>query len=177
MKKLNDSINDLRGSVAAFWSARTEQERRFLAVGGAVVGLALVYGLLIDPALSGRERLRKDLPQLRQDAAELQALATQAAQFDAQPPVQVAPVTRDALAATLAAQGLKPQNLAVTGDYVKTDFKDVPFAAVVTWLDAARRDSRLAVVEATFTALDGTDNASAGQVDAVLTLRQASGSR
>lgn len=175
--KLNESINNLRGSAAAFWAARTEQERRFLAVGGAVVGLALVYGLLIDPALSGREKLRKDLPQLRQEAAELQALATQAAQLNAQPPVQVAPVTRDAVEATLTAQGLKPQNLAVTGDYVKADFKNVPFAAVVTWLDGARRDSRLAVIDATFSAQGAQDQPNAGQVDAVLTLRQESGSR
>jgi general secretion pathway protein M len=166
------TLGSLRASAAAFWNERTEQERRFLAVGGAVVGLALVYALLIDPALSGRERLRKELPQLHQEAAQLQALATQAAQLAAQPPVQPQPFTRDALMAALKARGLTAQNLVVTGDYVKAEFKDVPFAGLVTWLDGARRDYRLLVQDAKFSAQD-----KAGSVDATLTLRQEAGPR
>jgi len=166
----------LRASVEGFWSARTEQERRFLAVGGIVVGLALVYAVLIDPALTGREQLRKDLPLLRQETAEMQALAAQAAQLGAQPATQVQPLSRETLNAALAARGLNPQNLAVTGDYVKVDFKGVQFAGLVTWLDAARRDERLAVQEAKISAQGGKED-SAGLVDATLTLRQEAGSR
>lgn len=176
MSKAKSGIADLRASAAAFWSARTEQERRFLAVGGIVVGLALVYALLVDPALTGRERLRKELPQLRQETAQMQALAAQAAQLGAQPPAQVQPLSREALTAALAARGLNPQNLTVTGDYVKVEFKGVQFAGLVTWLDAARRDERLAVQEAKIGTPDGKED-SAGLVDATLTLRQEAGSR
>lgn len=172
MSKLTETINGWRGTAAAFWGARTEQERRFLAVGGAVVGLGLVYGLLIDPALTGRERLRRELPVLRQEAAELQALATQASQLSAQPAAPVAPLGRDALNADLASRGLTPQNLVVTGDYFKIEFKGVPFAALVTWLDETRRAHRIAVQEGTVTAQDA-----AGKVDANLTLRQETGAR
>lgn len=175
-KGTRPGLAGLRASAAGFWSARTEQERRFLAVGGIVVGLALVYSVLIDPALTGREALRKALPQLRQETAEMQALAAQAAQLGAQPSVQLQPLSRDTLNAALAARGLNPQNLAVTGDYVKVDFKGVQFAGLVTWLDAARRDERLAVLEAKISAQGGNDN-SAGLVDATLTLRQEAGSR
>jgi len=173
-RKLAGALANLRGSAAAFWSARTEQERRYLAAGSIVVGLALVYALFIDPALAGRERLRRELPQLRQETAEMQALAAQAAQLAqaaAQSPPQAAPLSRDALEAALAERGLKAQNLTVTGDYVKLEFKGVQFAGLGTWLDTARRSDRLAVQEAKIAAQDGKQD-SAGIVDATLTLRR-----
>jgi general secretion pathway protein M len=169
-------LGGLRASAGAFWSARTAQEQRFLAVGGIVVGLALAYAVLVDPALTGRERLRRELPVLRQETAAMQALAAQAAQLGAQPPVQVPPLSREGIDAALAERGLKPQTLAVTGDYVKVEWKGVQFAGLVAWLEAARRDSRLAVQEAKIAAQDGKAD-SAGLVDATLTLRQEAGSR
>ncbi|HEX8605586.1 MAG TPA: type II secretion system protein GspM [Pseudoduganella sp.] len=178
--RFGGGLASLRGSAAAFWSARSEQERRYLVTGAIVVGLALVYALFIDPALTGRERLRRELPQLRQETAEMQALAAQAAQVaqaaqaGAQP-AQPAPLSRDALDAALAERGLKAQNLTVTGDYVKAEFKGAQFAGLVTWLDAARRNDRLAVQEAKIAAQDGKPD-SAGLVDATLTLRRTTGS-
>jgi general secretion pathway protein M len=177
MSTTNQRLADLRAATAAFWSARTDQERTFLLVGGVVVVRALVVGLLVDPALTGRERLRKELPVLRQEAAAMQALATQAAQLAAQPPAQVQPVTRDAVNAALATRGLTPHSLTVTGDYVKAEFRGVPFAALVAWLDGARRDSRLAVQDAKFSALEAGAKDRAGSVDATLTLRQEAGGR
>jgi general secretion pathway protein M len=167
-----DTIKGWRTGAAAFWGARTEQERRFRAVGGAVVGLGLVYGLLIDPALSGRERLRRELPVLRQEAAELQALATQASQLAGQQAPPVAALTRDALNAVLASRGLTPQNLVATGEYFKIEFKGVPFAGLISWLDDARRENRIVVQDGSVTAQD-----TAGMVDATLTLRQDTGAR
>jgi len=169
---LNDTIKGWRANGAGFWGARTEQERRFLAVGGAVVGLGLIYGLLIDPALTGREKLRRELPLMRQEAAELQALASQAAQLSTAPATPPAPLSREALNTALASRGLTPQNVVATGDYFKIEFRNVPFAGLVTWLDAARRENRLAVQEGKVSAQDA-----AGMVDATLTLRQETGSR
>lgn len=186
MSKVHQGLGNLRASAAAFWSARTEQERRFLAVGGIVLGLAFVYAVFIDPALSGRDRLRKELPPLRQQAAEMQALAAQAAQLAAQPPAQPQPLSRETVTAALTARGLTAQNIAVTGDYVKAEFKGVQFAGLVTWLDAVRRENRLVVQDAKISAQQGKDSkdekagkepASAGIVDAALTLRVEAGGR
>ena len=66
--------------------------------------------------------------------------------------------------------GLTTQNLAVTGDYIKVEFKGVPFAGLVSWLDAMRREQRVTVQEGSV-----TQQGPAGQVDANLTLRQESG--
>lgn len=172
MAGLNDTLGAYRASAAAWWSARTEQEQRMLTIGGAVVALGLVWGVLIDPALTGRDKLQQELPQLNQQVGELQALAGEAAQLAANPPVQPQPLTKDGVTARLQASGLTPQNLAVTGDYIKVEFKGVPFAGLVTWLDAMRREQRVAVQEGQV-----TQQGAAGQVDANLTLRQESGSQ
>lgn len=169
MAGLNDKINAVRANAAAWWSVRTEQEQRMLSIGGAVVALGLVWGVLIDPALSGRAELQVRLPKDNQQLAEMQALAGEATQLAAQPVAQPQPLSKDGVAARLQAAGLSTQNLAVTGDYIKVEFKGVPFAGLVSWLDAIRREQRVTVQEGSV-----TQQGAAGQVDASLTLRQES---
>jgi general secretion pathway protein M len=149
--------------------SRTDQERKFLAVGGGVVLVSLVYALLLAPALEGRDTLRRSLPELRQQAAQLQTLAAEASTLAANPAPQVPPMTSDALNASMAQRGLKAGSITMTGEYAKVQFNGVSFANLVAWLDAQRRENRVQVQDATFTAL-----AAVGQVDATLTLRQAS---
>jgi len=160
---------ELRERALAYWIARSEQERKFLAVGAAVVLLALLYLVLLAPALEGREQLRRSLPELRQQAAQLQTLAGEAQALAAQPAIEVAPLTRDALASTMTARGLDPASLTITGEFARVQLNNVSFANVIAWLDAQRRDSRLTVQDAQFKGLPAL-----GQVDATLTLRQSS---
>lgn len=163
-------ISQVRERALAYWVARSEQERKFLSVGGGVVLLALAYSLLLAPALEGRATLRASLPQLRQQAAQLQGLAQEAQALAAQPAAQVTPMTRELLASSLAARGITPASLGMTGDYAKLQLTNVSFANLVAWLDAMRRENRIAVQDAAITGL-----ATAGQVDASLTLRQDTG--
>jgi len=160
-------IHELRARADAFWQVRTEQERKLLRIGGIVVGLGLFYSLLIDPALSGRAALQKSLPQLRQQAAEMQAMAREAQALQSQNTIAPTPMTRDNLNAGLAARGLNPQSLNVTGEYAKVQFSGAQYAGIVAWLDAIRIESRVTVVDASFTAQDAP-----GVVNASLTLRQ-----
>ena len=154
------TIVALRERALAYWLARTEQERKFLAIGAAVVLVALVYALLLAPAIEGRDRLQRSLPQLQTMAAEAGALA-------ANPAPPPAPMTREALTASLAQRSLVPGSLTLTGEYAKVQFNNVSFANLVAWLDAQRRENRIQVQDAAFTRLPA-----AGQVDATLTLRQ-----
>jgi general secretion pathway protein M len=158
---------ELRERALAYWIARTEQERKVLAVGAGVVLLALLYLVLLAPALEGREQLRRSLPELRQQAAQLQTLAGEAQALAGQPVVEAAPLTREALAASMTARGLDPASLTLTGEYARVQLTGVSFANVMAWLDDQRRDSRLNVQDAQFKALS-----TPGQVDATLTLRQ-----
>lgn len=164
------NIAQAKERLAVLWLARTEQERKFLAVGAAVAALALVYALFIGPALAGRAQLTKDLPQLRQQAAQLRAMALEAAELAGQPVLQVTPMTRESLSASLAARSINPQSLAMTGEYARLQLTGVSFANLVSWLDAQRREHRIALQDAAFTA-----QSPAGQVDATLTLHQDTG--
>ncbi len=168
MNRLSQASAQFKTSASVFWLARSEQERKMLGIGGAVVLLALMYGLFIAPAVSGRAQLEKSLPQLRQQAAQLQALAAEAAQLSAQAPAAVAPMSRELLAASLAARSLTAQSLSLTGEYAKVQLSGVPFAGVTGWLAALRSEHRITVQDASVVA-----QAEPGQVDASLTLRQA----
>src|SRR4051812_2037151 len=101
---LTANLNQLREQLRVTWLARTEQERTFLSAGGAVVVVALIYSVLIGPALSGRAQLEKALPELRQKAAQMAGLGAEAAELARQPATQPAPMTREALAASLSAR-------------------------------------------------------------------------
>jgi general secretion pathway protein M len=167
---LATNIAQYRERAKALWLVRTEQERRFLSVGGAVVLLALLYLILVDPAVEGRAQLRRTLPQLRQQAAELQAMAQEAGNLARAPSTQVTPLTREAVNTGLSGRGLTPQSLSMTGEYIKLQLNNVSFANLVTWLDEQRRANRVLVQDAVVTGLPA-----AGQVDATLTLRQNTG--
>lgn len=160
-------ISGLRERATAYWIARTEQERKFLMVGGLVALLALFYLVLLEPAIEGREQLRRSLPELRQQAAQLEALAGEARAVASEPAPAIAPVTQAALAASMSARGLNPASLSVSGEYTKVQLNNVSFANLMAWLDAQRRESRLMVQDAQFSA-----QTALGQVDATLTLRQ-----
>jgi len=167
---LAGTIAQLRERATVHWMARTEQERKFLSIGGAVVLLALVFLVLVSPALEGRQALRAELPKLRREVAQLQAMAGEARALQGQGAPQVAPMTRESLNASLLTRGITPASLAMTGEYARLQLKDVSFANLISWLDAQRRENRIAVQDVAVNALQ-----TAGQVDANVTLRQNTG--
>jgi general secretion pathway protein M len=160
--------NQLREQFNVAWQGRTEQERRFLTIGGAVAAAVILWAALIDPAVSGRKALEKSLPQMRQQAAELQAMALEASRLKSTPAAQATPMSRESLAASLAARGIKPESLVVTGEFVKLQVKDVAFANLAAWLVEQRQVSQIGVQEL---ALTGQDD-KPGIADGTLTLRQ-----
>ena len=167
---LANTVGRVRERAGAYWIARTEQERRYLAAGFTVAALALAYIGLIEPAVERRAQLQRSLPELRLQAAQLASMAGQARALAGQPPVPVTPMTREALLASLTARGITPGSLTLTGEFARLQVTGVSFANLVAWLDAQRRENRIAVQEGSFSAQDPV-----GQVDANLTLRQDTG--
>lgn len=157
----------LRDQLSLYWLARTEQERKYLTVGGATIIGALVYVLLVAPATSGRDQLNVQLPLLRVEAARMQALALEAGELARQAPMQAVPMSRESITASLGARVITAQSVSVTGNFARLQLNGVPFSSLFAWLDAQRRENRIEVQEVAITA-----GSPAGQVDAILTLRQ-----
>jgi general secretion pathway protein M len=165
-----DNLSGVTESFAAFWEARNARERAILAGGAALLMLGLLYAILLGPALSGRERMNKDLPQLRAQVAQLQALARDAAGLASSTPANPAPLTKEGLEADLARRSLKADSVAVTGEIARLQLSAVSFAALVGWLDEIQKSALVSVVEANIVAQAQPDT-----VNATLTLRQQKG--
>ncbi|UOD32453.1 type II secretion system protein M [Massilia violaceinigra] len=165
------AVTGFKDKLALYWMARTEQERKFLGAGAAIAVLALVYGVLLAPALEGSARLRKELPLLKQQKAQLESLAKTAAELAGQTPPQVTPMSRETLNASLSARGIKPEQVSMTGEYAKIQVSGVAFSSLYAWLEAQRLENRISVLEAAIT-VPTTASPPAGQVDATITLRQ-----
>ena len=162
-----NALQRLRQAVLLFLAARDRRERIMLGWGAAALALALVYALLIDPALGGRAQLRKSLPDLHQQVAELQVLASEAAALGDKAAAPALAVSKQSIETSLARSGLVAQSVVVTGDFVKVQLAAAPFAGIVGWLNDMQTGARLAVSEAAVTAL-----AEPGSVNATLTLQR-----
>lgn len=164
---LTQTLQHGKHSFLEFWAMRDARERSMLIAAATVGVLGLIYALLIAPAVSGRGQLNKNLPLLRQQVAQLQALAQEAATLAAQPALPSPAVSQESISAALARNGLKPQSVMLSGDQVEIQLTAASFAATLTWLDEMQRSAKLAVVAANFVALPQADTA-----NAKLTLRQ-----
>lgn len=160
-------LNQSGQSLSDFWAARDTRERAMLAVAAVAAALGLFYAVLIAPALTGRSQLNKNLPELRQQAAQLQVLAREAAAFSGKPAPPVAAISEESIKAALAHKGLKPQSVALAGEMVKVQLADASFSAILEWLDDMQKTARLSVADANIVALAQPD-----RVNAALTLRQ-----
>ena len=160
-------LNQLGQTVSSFWGDRNEREKKQIALMGVVVLLALIYTLLIDPAYSGRKQLEKSLPTLRQEAAEMQAMAGEAGTLVNNSAPLAPEMTKESLEASMNGKGLKPQNVAVTGNLAKIQLSSVSFANLVVWLDEMQKTARVTVLDANIVALPQAD-----MVNATLSLQQ-----
>lgn len=162
---LAQKMAPLAARWSVFWDARTRGERQYLRFGGAALALALLYLLLVAPALAGRARLERNLPQLHEQNAQLQALALEVGALAAnRTPSQ--PATRDSVEQSMARHGLTAQSTTLIGDFAKIQLNNVAFANLLAWLDDVQRSARVNVQDASVTA-QGTP----GTVNATLTLR------
>ena len=155
-------------SFLEFWAARDARERAMLSAAFVAVMLGLIYALLVEPALTGRKRLYNELPLLRQQVAQMQALTKQAAALSGKPAATAAAISREQIEASLARKSLKLQSLLLTGDNVKVQLAAASFSGTLSWLDEMQKTAQLSVLEANIVALDQPD-----RVNAAFTLRQA----
>lgn len=158
--------------ASLYWAQRNQRERRLLTAAAALILIAVIYLLLLDPALSGRVRLQKDLPGLRQQAAELQSLTAKAMSLSRQQAERPASqLSKEAVETALKSAGLHSQSVVLSGDTAKIQLSAVAFAGLLAWLDDAQKDAHWQVVDANVSAPGGA-NAQPGIVNATITLWQ-----
>lgn len=161
------TLQAVRLAVQSFWIERDPRERRLLALGGGVVLSAAIYLLAIAPAVQGSARLKQDMPELRAQSAAMQAMAAEVRRFAANPASSPPSSTRQDIEASLARNGLKAQNMAVSGDLIRVQMSAVAFSGVLRWLDELQKTARLDVLETSFTAQSQPDT-----VNVAVSLRQ-----
>ncbi len=161
---MNQIVSTLSETFNQFWEARIERERQFLVAAAVFFVLALIYLVGIDPALTGREEIRKSLPLLHQQAAQMQQMAQELVALPS--PENRHEVSRETVEAGLAANGLKAQSLSVSDGVVRAQFNSTTMSALQTWLLEVQRSSGLFADEVKITGLEG------GTISASLTLRQ-----
>ena len=164
---LTSLLNQSSQSLAEFWMARNARERVILAAAAGAAALGLFHALLIDPALTGRDQLHKTLPELRQQAAQLQVLSKEAAALSGKSAAPVTAISGESIKTALVRKGLKPQSVLLTGDLAKVQLTGVSFAGTLEWLDDMQKTARISVVDANIVALAQPD-----MVNATFTLRQ-----
>lgn len=159
-------------TIKQFWAERAPRERAILGFGAAIVLIAVLYLLLIEPAWTGINRLERSLPQQRSQAAELDALLAEVKGVKAQP--QVANVSaseaKGAIESSLARAGLKATRVVPLSDGdVQLTFVNVPYGTWAAWLAGLERELGARTTSAVINGKDGTP----GNVDVELALRLA----
>ncbi|MDH2918683.1 MAG: type II secretion system protein GspM [Sideroxydans sp.] len=162
------NTNQLRDALRNFWSAREVREQRMLLAAACVIAVALLYLLLIAPALSARQKLTKTLPQLREQTALMQALTSQATALQASNNAPVAAMSSASIEASLQAQQLKARNITMLGASAQVQLDAASFAQTLAWLTSLQSGARITVIAAKITPLANPD-----QVDASFTLQAA----
>jgi general secretion pathway protein M len=136
------------------WRGLAPRERRLIVLAALVIGLAVIVLTLVDPAWQGRRKLQQELPVLRAQIAQLDALGQQARSLQSAPPVTDSPsALKTQLEASLSAARLRSSltQMTTASDTLELKFNNVAFAQWWPWLEAALRETRLRVVDASIT--------------------------
>lgn len=157
---------------AGFWDGRTEREKQLLTWGGAVLAIAIGWSVLWQPSADGRARLRENLPALQRQLAQMTAEADEARTLSGAA-ASVAPAglaLKNAIVSSLAAHGLSGAQVQMVGATAQIQLKNVSFADWTGWLNDARRQFKVEVVDSHVSALKAD-----GQVDLSASLQTATG--
>lgn len=138
------------------YQALAPRERRLVSGAGVLLGLALAFTLLVEPAFNSTRKLREELPRLRGQAAAVADLTRQAAALRnkvATPPAGL-PAAAD-IGASLARAGLTADHWKLDhpgqGDSLTLALTEVPSSALLRWLENSAGDWGLVVSKADLT--------------------------
>ena len=143
--------------LLTMWRGASARERRLIGGAGVVLAAAVVFLVLIEPAWQGREALARELPALREQLAQMNALREELRQLAQEPAASAAAGGLRArvpqLEASLKAAGLDPalRKLELQGELLELRFGAAPHERWFTWLAGLLGEMRLRVVDLSVT--------------------------
>ncbi len=160
------------GAARAWWLGLARRERSLVAATAVLAAGAFLYLVAIEPAWKARVRLAQELPRLRTQAAEVDALAREAGQLKSRGvAVESVAVAKGALERSLAGANLADARVAALDERrLAVSVKAVPAARWFAWLEETARESRLRIALARI-----SQTAARGVVDAEVTFETAAG--
>lgn len=134
--------------ASAWWHALPTRERRLVVVAASVLGLYLLWVLALSPALQTVRTAPRQLDALDAQLQTMQAMAAEAAELRAAPPIN----RQQATAALQAATGRLGEagKLTLQGDRAVLNLTNASTGALRDWLAEARSGARARPLEATF---------------------------
>ena len=133
--------------MRTWWQGLSRRERTMTAVGAALVLVALLYLVAIEPAWKARARLAAELPKLRAQAAEVDSLAQEAGRLKgAGVGAESAAAAKTALEQSASRGNLGAVRIAVVDERrLSANAKAVPAWQWLAWLEQTSRESRLRI--------------------------------
>jgi len=136
--------------LRVWWLGLAHRERVMTAAAAAFVLLALLFLIAIEPAWKARVRLATELPNLRAQAAEVDALALEAKGLKSRVvAAESVGAARAAIEKSLAQASLGDVRIAVLDDRrLSVNAGGVSVSQWLAWAEEAARESRLRIAAA-----------------------------
>ena len=148
-----------------WWIGLARRERVGVIVASALVAAALLYLLALEPAWRSRARLASELPRLRAEVVELDALAAEAKTLKVRTRTPESPAqTKAALTKLLAERRIAESAIRDDGERFVVSARRADAAAWLSWLQEASSELALRVSAARMSRV------APGVVDAEVTL-------
>lgn len=143
------SLRRYQQALAHRWSRMAVRERRAVTLAAAVVLLALVWLVLLAPALATLRQAPAQQTRLNQQLALMRSLQTQAQQLQQQPTIHTADALR--LLQDSSQPLLESGQINVQGHVVSVSFKNVPAQQLAHWLSHTRSSASATPAQAQLT--------------------------
>lgn len=133
--------------LRAWWLGLGRRERAMTGTAAALAVLVFLYLVALEPAWKARQRLETELPRLRAQAEEINALAQEAKRLTSRGvAVESAGAAKAALEQALAQANLGGVSVAVLDERrISVTAKAVPVTQWLAWAEESARESRLRV--------------------------------
>lgn len=159
-------------NLTLYWQRLAPRERRLLTLAAVVAGAALIWLVLLEPALNTTARLRASLPNLRAQAAQVDVIIAEARELGQQAGIGATGTASTAgLTDSLRRAGLDDTAslTALDSRHWEVSFTQAPMESILLWLRDVPFELRLRATRAELSR-SATEPARPGLVSGSVTL-------